>query len=348
MHRWTSPLLKAAAPAVGAALVLTACSGPAAQEAASSGDGAAEGTNEVTIAMATTACLNFFPVYVAQEEGIFAEEGLDVRIEKMNGSAAVLQAMLSGQAQLGTPGAAPVILANAEGSDIDFVANLKPGGSFALVAHGESGIDDASELEGRTVGVATADGNEVNFTNAVLESAGLSPDAVDVLVVGEGGQAVAGFERGDIDAYAASMDGVATLTQAGIPVTNVTGEDVGYFFGNGLAATQAYAAENGEDVEAFGRAYKRAMELGFEDPALVTAACEQHQPQEVEDQEYVEAMLEAVEISMAVPEGRSFGEQVEGEWQRLIDGLVESGDIEAGAVNASDVFTNDFVEGYNE
>lgn len=332
---------------VAGVLMLSACGGPAAEEAAKTEGNPDTGQeNEVTIAMVTSSCLSLFPTYVAQEEGFFDEQGVSVDIEVVNGSSAVLQAMLSGQANLGTPGPLPVIQAQSRGEDVQYVANVNPGGNFMLVAPDGEGITDASQLEGKTIGVATADGGEVSFLDTIMRASGVEEGSYEVMTVGEGGQAVAGFTRGDIDAYSASIDGVATIEQSGIELTDISGDSTNYLFGNGLVAEGDFIENNGEAIAAFGRAYNQATQFGLENPDAVIEACEKYQPQEVEDKEYATALLEASRTTVTSPEGADFGYSNPEYWEMLIADAEASGEIEEGEVKAEDLFTNEFVEEY--
>lgn len=298
------------------------------------------GSAEITLAHANPSCIIFFPAYVADTQGFFEEEGLTVDIQGLNGSGAVLQAMAAGQAQIGSPGAAPTILANASGQDVRYIANTAPGGLFQLVVPEASGITDASGLAGATIGIATADGNEKNVAAAILAAAGVTD--FDTLVVGEGATALAGFERGDIDAYAASLDTVAYIEAGGLPLTNVTGTATAYLFGNGLAATGEFIDENPEVVAAFLRAMERAVEASLADFEVVMAGCEKYSPQEAEDRALSEALFNAIKDSLVSPDGDTFGVNRLEYWERVKQDLLDAGeDVEA--VDVSTVFTNDYL-----
>ncbi|GGK79707.1 ABC transporter substrate-binding protein [Ornithinimicrobium pekingense] len=333
------------------AALLAACSGPAAEEAeqqdGAEGSAAAGGLTELSVAAVSTSCLQFFPLYVAQEQGLFEENGLDVQVERMNGSAAVLQAMLAGQTDLGTPGPVPTILTQAQGEDIRYIANLWPGGAFALVTPEESGVADASELTGKTIGVATADGSEVSFAHTIMAAEGLEESDYEILTVGEGGQAVAAFQRGDIDAYAASIDGVAIIEHAGIPLSNITGDATGYLFGNGLAAPAELIESDPESLEAFGNAYRQGLEMAIDDRQLVTDACAAVQPQEVEDPTYVEAHLDALIPSLERTDGEPWGSMSQEHWEMILQDAVDMGEVEEGEVEVDNLYTNDLVDGFN-
>ena len=295
---------------------------------------------ELTLAHANPSCIIFFPAYVADTQGYFEEEGLEVTIQGLNGSGAVLQAMAAGQAEIGSPGAAPTILANASGQDVRYIANTAPGGLFQLVVPESSGITDASGLAGATIGIATADGNEKNIAAAILAAAGVTD--FDTLVVGEGATALAGFERGDIDAYAASLDTVAYIEAGGLPLTNVTGTSTAYLFGNGLAATGAFIDENPEVVAAFLRAMERAVEASLADFDLVMQGCEQYSPQEAEDRVLSEALFNAIRDSLVSPDGDPFGFNKAEYWEKVKQDLLDAGE-EVADVDVNAVFTNDYL-----
>lgn len=340
--------LTTAALTTTALLSLTACSGPAAElagDGAPPADAAAENTS-ITVAMTNPSCILRFPAYVAVEQGFFAENGLDVEVRGLNGSSAVLQAMLANQAQMGTPGTVPTLQAHIRGEDVVYVANTTPGGSFVLVSPQDKGFTDASDLDGKTIGVATADGGEVSFLKSIMTAAGLEDGAYEILVVGEGGQAVAGFQRNDVDAYAASMDGMATIEFAGIPLDDLTGTATKHLFGNGLAVSRSFMDANPEAVQAFGKAYNQGMEYGLANFDKVVEACGKYQPQEVEDPAYAEALFKATVKSITSPDGEVFGLFNPEYWDIAVQDLVAAGEISEGDIDVTEVYTNEFVEGY--
>jgi NitT/TauT family transport system substrate-binding protein len=328
------------ATAIASVLALTGCT------LSDPGDPGTESTQNVRIAVANPSCVFFFPLYVAIDQGYFEDEGLTVEPVVADGSAAVLQAMLAGQVDVGTPAPTPLIFARAEGADIKFVANATPGGVFALVAPSDSGYTDATDLRGATIGVSTADGGEVAFLEEIMRGAGLDDGDYEILVVGEAGQALAGFSRGDIDAYSASLDGVAMIEYGGIQLDNLSGDDTGHMFGNGLAASETYIAEHPDVIEAFGRAFRAGLDAGFEDVALVIETCQKHQPQEVEDAGFVAAFMKAVRIGYTPADDSAFGENVPEQWQRIVDSLVAAGELDEGALPVEELYTNEFVPAF--
>jgi NitT/TauT family transport system substrate-binding protein len=78
-------------------------------------------TQDITVILPNPSAINVFPLHVAIGEGYFEEEGLNVRVEAVDGSSQVLQAMAAGQAQIGLPGPGPVLAARSRGEDVVFI-----------------------------------------------------------------------------------------------------------------------------------------------------------------------------------------------------------------------------------
>ncbi|NKX54811.1 ABC transporter substrate-binding protein [Arthrobacter mobilis] len=102
---------------------------------------------------------DFAPIYIAAEEGYFADEGLNVKTQVMQNAAAIAPSVINGQLQFGTAAVPPFLGAVQKGLPLKAVAN---GTSIAadpakdpsaLVAGPGNGITRPKDLEGRTVAV---------------------------------------------------------------------------------------------------------------------------------------------------------------------------------------------------
>lgn len=312
----------------------------------------AQDLREITFVQPSPSAINSFTTYVAIGEGYFEDEGLKVNVESVNGSAAVLQALASGQALFGRPGPGPVLNARARGVDVVFIFNQMPKSSFGLVVEEESPYQSPADLKGQVIGVGTADGAEVSFARGILNSLGLEEDAdYTLLPVGDGGPATAAFTRGDIEAYAASTSDAAILNQRGLAVRDITPEEFLTFFGNGYATMRSTIEEEPELVEGFGRAIVRAQVFAMDEAnrEAVLAHLKAGMPQESEDPEFAEALFEAV-LAKTIPLDRSngWGYQDPAHWERWHQSVVETGDLEQPLPDLEAAYTNDFVPAWNE
>ncbi len=306
---------------------------------------------QITFAQPSPSAINSYPVFVAIGEGYFADEGLEVTVEAVNGSASVLQALAAGQAQFGRPGPAPVLGARARGVDAVFIYNVAARTNFGIVVAEDSDYQSIQDLKGTVVGTGTADGAEVGFARNVLTGEGLAEGDYEFLTVGDGGPATAAFTRGDIAAYSASVADAAILTQRGLPVRDITPDAYQRFFGNGLATMGDTIRDNPELVEKFGRAFARGHSFALDDAnrETVLAHLAAGNPQEGEDPAFQSALFDAVRAK-TIPVDMSNGlgylpPEIWAEWQ---DSLVEGGDLEGPLDDLEAAYTNDFVATWNE
>lgn len=326
--------------------------GAALAMALSVGSAKAQDLEQITFVQPSPSAINSYPVFVAIGEGYFADEGLEVTVEAVNGSASVLQALAAGQAHFGRPGPAPVLGARARGVDAVFIYNVAARTNFGIVVAEDSEYQSIEDLKGTTVGTGTADGAEVGFARNVLTGQGLAEGTdYTFLTVGDGGPATAAFTRGDIVAYSASVADAAILTQRGLPVRDITPPEYQRFFGNGLATMGDTIRDNPELVEKFGRAFARAHAFALDDAnrEVVLAHLKEGNPQEGEDAAFQSALFDAVRAkTIPVDDSNGLGYLPPDIWAEWQDSLVAGGDLSAPLDDLEAAYTNDFIPIWNE
>ncbi len=308
-------------------------------------------TQNVTFVQPSASAINSFPIFVAIGEGYFREEGLNVRVESINGSGPVLQALSSGQAQFGRPGPAPVLSARARGVDVVFIYNVSTRTNFGIVVREGASYQKPADLKGTTIGTGTADGAEVGFARNVLLAAGLRENTdYKFLTVGDGGPATAGFQRNDIQAYAASTADTAVLNNRGMRVRDITPPEHQTLFGNGIATMGATIRNNPDLVTKFGRALARAhaFALNPANKARVMAHLKAGMPQESEDAAFASALFDAVSAkTVPLDQSKGFGYQPPEGWEVWHKNMQTTGDLKAPLPDLSAAYTNQFVAAWN-
>jgi NitT/TauT family transport system substrate-binding protein len=306
----------------------------------------------VTFAVPNPSALTWLPYWVAVGEGYFAEEGLDLRLEAIDGSSAVLQAMSAGQAQIGAPGPGPTLGARARGVDVKFIYNLYPKSVFGLLVKDESAFQSPADLKGTVIGVGTADGAEVSFTRAIMTDLGMEEGAdYTFLPVGDGGTAAVAFMRDEVSCYAGAVSDAAILASRGMTLREITPEAYLGFFGNGIAMLESQMAATPDLAPKFGKALVRGTRFAS-DPAnkeKALAHCAAGNPQEGE-QDYAASLYDGVVNRMTPTEafiGQGYGYQPPEHWQAIHDSAVASGALEKPIDDLSAVYSNEFVAGWN-
>ena len=318
------------------------------------GDAWAQGkpVKNITFVQPNPSAINSFQVFVAIGEGYFKQEGLEVRVESVDGSAPVLQALAAGQAQIGRPGPAPVLRARQRGVNAVFIYNSMPKSSFGIAVKQASSYKTPLDLKGKVIGVGTRDGAEVGFARSLLADLGMTENKdYTFLPVGDGGPAAAGFLRNDIEAYVAATSDVAILNARGMPVRDITPEKFISYFGNGYASTDEYVAKNPDVIEGFGRALVKATRFTM-DPAnrdKVLAHMKAGNPQEGEDKKFANSLLEAIlakatHVDPKTPWGFNSAEH----WKRWHEALVSTGELKEPIKDLDAAYTNKFIEVWNK
>ncbi len=312
----------------------------------------AQSLRDITFVQPSPSAINSFPVFVAIGEGYFEEEGLNVTVEAINGSGAVLQALSAGQAQFGRPGPGPMLAARSRGVDAVHIYNVAARSNFGIAVQAESPIQNVEELRGKVIGTGTADGAEVGFARNVMTSAGMVEGTdFEFLTVGDGGPATAAFLNGEIDAYSSSTADTAILNQRGMAVRDITPAEFGRFFGNGIATMADTIANDRELVEGWSRAFARAHAFSLDDANRETVL--KHlaagNPQEGEDKEFQSALFDAVR-SKTIPTNmdNGYGWYPAEVWEEWHQALLAGGEIPAALEDLDAAWTNEFAAIGNE
>lgn len=306
----------------------------------------AQSMRDITFVQPSPSAINSFPVFVAIGEGFFEEEGLNVTVEAINGSGAVLQALSAGQAHFGRPGPGPLIAARSRGVEAVHIYNVAARSNFGIAVQEGSDYQAIEDLRGKVIGTGTADGAEVGFARNVMTGAGMTEgEDYEFLTVGDGGPATAAFLNGEIEAYSASTADTAILNQRGMAVRDITPAEFGRFFGNGIATMADTIANDRELVEGWSRAFAKGHAFALDDAnrEAVLAHLAAGNPQEGEDKEFQSALFDAVRSKTVPTEGSAhlgwYPAEVWGEWQ---DALVAGGEISGPLDDLSAAWTNEF------
>jgi NitT/TauT family transport system substrate-binding protein len=103
----------------------------------------------------------YAPFYLAQDRGLFAREGLSVRLGEGAGSEAALGTMLQGQEDVVIIPGVYALNAISKGMPVKIVALYQPKAPLSIMSHPEKPIESPKDLEGKalvgTVGDTTTD-----------------------------------------------------------------------------------------------------------------------------------------------------------------------------------------------
>jgi NitT/TauT family transport system substrate-binding protein len=170
---------------------------------------------KITIAVGGKSLFYYLPLTVAERNGYFKQEGLEVEIPNFAGGSQALRALVGGSADM---------VSGAYEHTINMVAKKQPIKAVVLQARYSSMVllmpkeraakyKGGRDLKGLKIGV-TAPGSSTNmFVNNLLAKDGLKPSDVVIVGVGTGAGAVAAMEKGEIDALV-NLDPVITQLES--------------------------------------------------------------------------------------------------------------------------------------
>ena len=326
--------------AAGAGATATTPASPTAD--ASPSPGGADEMTEISLALDWYPWGNHTGIFMALENGYFAEEGLDVNVQVPADPTTALQLVATGDDDFTISYQADVLYARSQGLEVLSVAALVQHPLNTIMALESSGISQPADLAGKTVGVTGVPSDEA-MLGAFLEDAGLSLD--DVEVVNVGFDLMPSLLGGSVDAIIGGyyVHESILAEQQGKPVVAMNVQDYGVpdYYELLLVTGDAFAEENPEAVEGFIRALQRGYEAAAADPDAAVDALMAAYPETAEE-------VEREGIGLIIPlwtdDGTvAWGTQTEERWQIYHDWLRETGLLEED-VDVNEAFTNEFVE----
>ncbi len=206
----------------------------------------------------------YAPMYVAIEEGYFAEEGIDLELVTAFGADKVMTAVLSGEADVGFMGSESSIYTYNEGAK-DYVVNFaqltQRAGNF-LVAREEmpdfkwEDLKDSYVLGGRKGGMP-----QMVF-EYILKQNNIDPTAdLEINQNIDFGSTAAAFSEGQGDFTVEFEPHATSLEEAGKGyVIASLGEDSGYVPYTAFSAKGSYIEKNPEIIQSFTNALQKGMD----------------------------------------------------------------------------------------
>jgi NitT/TauT family transport system substrate-binding protein len=268
--------------ALALALTVAACGGDA-------GGGTAGGAGRTAITVSSLPSAFLAPLYIAEKDGIFEREGLDVTIVELQSGADGVPAAISGSSQYADLGFDDLATLAAEGEDsLVMVHNLVRRVTFTLVMNPdvarERGVTRESPIEeryaalkGLRLGVTSPGAASDKYMRYYLREAGLDPERdAEIIAIGDGASLLAALETRQIDAYQLSPPTPYVAQAQGFGTVLIDGPsgDVPRFADfayTGFAANREWADQNPEVARAFSRALNAAMEQVLTDPHAAAA-----------------------------------------------------------------------------
>lgn len=248
----------AAALALAVVPALTGC----APSASDDGGDTPEGSTSIKLQLDWVKNAQFAGFFVADDQGAFAEEGLDVEFLDGGDVASTAAVVAGGGAQLGiVSNMARLYDANASGADLVAVGALYQTSPAGIMTTTDREISSVEDLAGLKIGTDEAGQPDIDALFSVNE---MEPDWTPVRV----GYDAAPLFAGKIDAYYCYVTNQPVTSRLQGDESNVvTFADLGFQSYAGLiVAERGYLEDHRDDVRAFLAAAQEGWAAVAEDP----------------------------------------------------------------------------------
>lgn len=288
--------------------------------------------------------LPFVGVYVADAEGFFEEEGLQVEIQHSAGGGEHMQLLVSGKVHVTTQDAAVLLKRRASpGLPLVSLALIGQRGQQAFVALKDGGPESLEAWEGHAIGFK---GTPPPDLWALLDHADLKDSDVEMVNVGFDPRVLT---EGLVDVYPVFASNEPYLLESwGYELRQWEAADYGIpTLGLTYVTTEKTLAAQSDALARFTRAAIRGIHYAEAHPDRAVEIVLTHTGPET-DPQHMRYMLET-ELDAAhspVTDANGLGWQTEAQWQAMLESLITYQAIE-GRVDVEQTYTNRFLESVN-
>jgi NitT/TauT family transport system substrate-binding protein len=312
------------------ALAFAGCGGDDDSGGGDAQGGGAEGTQKVELLLSFPESVIWSSLLVAQDQGYFKEEGLEVDSQGTEGSGFVTQQIIAGNADYGWAAADSDVIAYAKDDRLRVVMCHQEQNIFRIVTPADSDIQSVEDLAGKTLGFTEKGGGEEPLVNNSLADAGITDD-VKLLPIGAAGpQSQAAIEDGTVDAYASGYSDIAPLSAAGLEFRDITPEKFNGTPGDCFVTREDVLQdpEKRKIVEGIARAWARGSKFTIDNPDQALEIGCKAVPEECEQMDAARALVEdTAKFLQPAEEGAPIGSLFQEGWQTTADTLADAGTI---------------------
>lgn len=221
----------------------------------------------LTVGLGYIPSVQFAQFYLAQQAGYYDQAGLAVTLQNESDPDLITK-LGAGAVDIGSGDGTSVIPAVSQGIPVVYTATIYGQFPAVLLAAPDAGIASAADLKGKRIGTPGRYGTNWIMLQALLGSAGLTPDDVTIVEYPDYAQATA-LQQGQVDAATGFANNEPIqLRNAGMDPVVLTVDDIVPLPGPGLVAGTETVAAKADALRAFTAATLRAMDEIAADPQV--------------------------------------------------------------------------------
>ncbi|HYH93779.1 MAG TPA: ABC transporter substrate-binding protein [Candidatus Saccharimonadales bacterium] len=308
-------------------------------------DGASVEPTALVVGLGYIPSVQFAPFYRADQAGYYAEAGLDVEFQnKIDPDLITLVGQ--GSIDVGIADGTSVIPAVSQGIPVRYLATIYGKFPSIVFSKASAGIDGAADLAGKKLGIPGRYGSSWIMLQALLASANLTPEDLQIVEYPDFGQGAA-VAAGAVDAATGFANNEPVqLELSGTPTSVLTIDDITPLPGPGLIAGTETIDAKGDALRGFVAATLRAMEEISATPSVGLEAAIAAVPELASARDTQAAILDATIASWTGPvqEREGLGALDLDGWESSIDYLGTL-DLVPNPVTVEDVVAQGYLPG---
>lgn len=276
---------------------------------------------------------------VADVEGYYEDEGLDVTITEGQGSTTTAQLVASGQVDVAYADAAAVMPLIADGAPMKVVATMSQVSPNQVTALEKTGLESVADLRGKSLGVP-AGSSQIPMVPILLGDAGLTEKDVNLVNL-PGTSLVPTLIQGKVDAILGSTDAYGIqLEQQGAKTDNYLFADNGVeTVSVSIVAREDFLKENPDTVRSFVAASLKGWEETMADPDMAVTDLVEEFPALKKEQAKAEL---ATTPDLFCRDNPNLGKAEPEQWERATQ-LLQSVDLLDPKSKPTDFYTYDYL-----
>lgn len=290
--------------------------------------------------------INYADVYVAIQEGYFAEEGLNVDVVGGSGTASSVSQVSANQGLVGK--AAAVItcpLIADTGAAIVTVAQGDQKSQYSVASKPDNPLTHPDQWQGKTIGVISKGGSTELLLDAMSVAEGLDPTNVKKVVTGADVGSLEFLNRGEVDGFITYLGSETAFKQRGIQLNYLNTDEFAKMPGDSYFVKTADVESEAEAITGFLRASRKGYQF-LEKPEnldKVFSAVAAFNKVEVQDEELAKLKVEA-QVTLCKPASGDYLAVDVPAWESAVELMRKSGIMKDSARPVEDFVTTRFVE----
>ena len=198
-------------------------------------------------------------MFMAQQEGIFKKNGLDVELLHISSSSRGIQAILAGELAFSYMDGVNEVQADLKGANIALVAGATNRQVFSLMAKPE--IKRITDLRGKKIGITRVGSSTHTSALFALNSAGLKQNDYQILPLVEVPNILTALIAGQVDAGVVSPPTNSRARKAGLNELMNLAKDGPEFVSVAIGTSRSYIKANEDTVRRVVRSYAEGVQL---------------------------------------------------------------------------------------